>query len=219
MIIAITFLCTSIAWAQGSYSNNEEEGLSYDTLIRKLSQGGETRTQSPQDPLNDVTIHLGVGLANSLFTIQHPNGDKTQGAQRGVQVAMGIDLFSRNWLAETTFRNYGESQFNNTKLSTKEFDLKILYHSKISPVWGFQTGGGLAARYMKVNYSKKDEHSKPEIYNQEFETPSTVVQAGLMTYLGQSLSIGADAALRTALIDETIDRSSIDLTIRLDGHF
>lgn len=211
LIIAST-ICSSFASAQ---SYQDDEGLDYDALIRKLSQGDKNESVSQEDPFDNVKMHLGVGFVNSIFTVEHANNDKTFGAQRGVQVSMGIDLFSRFWLAEGTFRNFGESKYENANISMKEFDIKVLYQSRFAPGWAFRTGGGLAARYMNIKYFGKSGGA----FSQQYQTPATVIQGGLLTYLTSGLSIGADASLRNSVIEDTPDRTAFDFTLRLDGHF
>ncbi len=208
-----TFVNVSPAMAQ-NYNYDDEEGLDYDTLIRKLSRSDETEALVETDPFDNVKMHMGVGFTNSIFTINHTNGDKTYGAQRGVQIGLGIDLFSKYWLAEGMFRNFGDSKYENANISMKELDLKVLYQSRFAPGWTFRTGGGLAARYMNINYFGKN-----GAYSQQYQTPASVIQGGLLTYLTNGLSIGADASLRNTLIEDTPDRTAFDFTLRLDGHF
>jgi hypothetical protein len=214
-VILLALFAASPAFAQSAAQNTQDdgEGLDYDTLIRKLSHGGEDEVTT-EDPFDNVKIHAGVGFVNSIFTVNHINGDKTYGAQRGIQVSLGIDLFSKFWQAEGTFRNFGETKYENASISTKEFDLKLLYQSRFSPSWAFRMGGGLAARYMNIDYFGQE-----GAYSKQYQTPASLIQGGLLTYLTNNLSIGADASLRNALIDETPDRTAFDFTLRLDGHF
>ena len=197
-----------------SVNPEEEDGLNYDAIVQRLSDNEPERPLTG-DPFENVKIHIGVGLANSVETLRYGNGDKTNVAQRGVQIAMGIDLFSKTWLAEGTFRNFGETEFENANVGMKEFDLKVVYQSRLAPSWYTRLAGGLSARYLKVFYHGDQ---KPLDRN-EYDTPASVLQAGLTTVLTPGLSFGTDLAYRNSLIDETPDKSSFDLTLRLDGHF
>lgn len=214
LISSLIVFFISQATLAATYDYEESEGLDYDSLVRKLSQNEKNSTDPDYDPFANVKIHAGVGFANSVYTVNHTNGDKTYAAGRGVQVALGIDLFSRNWLAEGTFRNYGESRFENATISLKEFDLKLLYQSRFSQLWSLRFGAGLAARYMDISYTGKSTK-----YAKSYDTPASVLQTGLFTHLSQAITIGADASVRNAMIEESPDRSSYDLTLRLDGHF
>lgn len=209
-VLAMVLCLTSLSYA---YEDDFEEGLNYDAIIKKLSQS-ENQVESTGSMLDDVKIHAGVGLANSLYNIKHRNGENTYAAQRGVEVALGIDLFSKYWVAEGSFRNYGQQTFQNAKLSLKEFDLKVVHRDVISQGWGYRLGGGIAARYLTVDYQG------PGLkYGQEFQTPATIVQGGLESYLSRRLSLGADLAWKSALIEDTPDRTVYEVVLRLAGHF
>lgn len=207
-------LCTCLsATSQAQSYYDEEEGWDYDSLIKKLSSP-EVSSTSYKDPFEDVKIHAGVGFTNTISTLYYSNGDKTNTAQRGVQVSLGIDLFSKTWLAEGTFRNFGETKYDNSFVSLKEFDLKLIYQTRFAPTWGFRLGGGLAARYLDVNYVGSEGK-----FSEQYDIPASVIQTGLMTYLTKGLSLGTDISLRNALIDETPEKTAFDFTLRLDGHF
>ncbi len=242
VIFSAFSICATTANAQSQYQD-EEEGMDYDTLLQKLSRREIADTTPQTDPFENIKIHTGVGLTNSTFSLHHPNGDSTFASQRGIQVSLGIDLFSKNWLAEGTFRNFGDSRYENANIGMKEFDLKLLYQSRLASAWAYRIGGGIAARYMNINYSGKNgevsreidipdpdhpgqtikktikEYAKQDAYNQQAQTPASVVQAGVLTYVTTGFSVGADASLRNAVIEETPDRMAFDITLRLDGHF
>jgi hypothetical protein len=97
----------------------------------------------------------------------------------------------------------------STKTALKEFDLKVLFKTREGRL-GIKAGGGLSARYMTVR-------SGLETF--DITTPASVLQVGGDFYLSQTVSVGLDLAVRTAMISETFDRASYDGTLRLDTHF
>jgi hypothetical protein len=204
---ACTLGHTALSWAQ------EEEGLSYDAIVNELSK---SRTETPKsdpyddDPLSQVEIHLGLAMASTTFGVAHGDGSTTQAAQRGFQVALGIDLLSPNWMAEGSMRNYFEREYEKSQIGLQEFDLKLFYKNRFDTSIGYRLGGGLAARYLNVKTKDYGE--------QKFTTPSSVAAAGLDFYVGKTLSIGAEASARNSLTNETPDQSSVDFLLRLDAH-
>lgn len=191
----------------------EDEGLGYDAIIQKLTRA-EAPVEQEDTLLDDVKIHVGVGLANALYSIRHGNGDSTYAAQRGVEIALGIDLFSKYWIAEGSFRNYGQQKFENATVGLKEFDLKMIHRNQLSQGWGYRLGGGIAARYLSMEYQG------PGLkYSGEYQTPASVVQGGIESLLTKRFSLGADLSWKSALIEETPDRSSYEVVVRLAGHF
>lgn len=206
-------LILSVLCSQTALAFDEEEGLNYDAILQKLSRP-ESMAASSRSMLDEVKIHGGVGLTNALYGIKHPNGDSTYAAQRGVEVSLGIDLFSKFWIAEGAFRNYGQQKFENATLDLKEFDLKVVHRNQLSSLWGYRLGAGIVARYLQVSYQG------PGLkYGEDYQTPHSVVQGGVETFLTRRWSLGADLAWKSALIDESPDRTGYDVTLRIAGHF
>jgi hypothetical protein len=53
----------------------------------------------------------------------------------------------------------------------------------------------------------------------DYTTPSSVLTAGVELLAAKSLTLGADISNRSALVGETIDRNSYDMTLRIDANF
>lgn len=209
--LAVLLCCPPLAHSQ-SDPDEESELMSYDAIIRELSQGGVTRGQSaraPTDPFASVLLHGGVGLATTFGVFSH-QGQRIQMNQRGFQAALGIDLLSENWLAEATARSFAREKYGRSDVSLKEFDLKLYYRNRFATQLGLRAGLGIAARYLNV--------ASPSGVA-EYTTPAMVAGLGLEYFLGRSVSFGAELSARNSLIDETIDRSAIDATFRVDTHF
>lgn len=196
--------------------------MGYDAIVKELSETrpagapgtSRSRYQRPsvgEDPFDSIWMHGGIGFATSIQTLGLPNGDKAYLNQRGMQASLGIDLFSESWMAEGTVRSFGESEDAAAQVALKEFELKVLYKSRLSQQLGFRAGGGLNARYMTV----KDSSGLVGDYT----TPSSVATLGLDLYLSRAFSFGLDVSARNTMIAETIDQNSFDATIRADTHF
>jgi hypothetical protein len=204
-----------LAQAQDGEFEEDADMMDYDSIVKELSSstpGGSNRSHvvAPRpDPLANVLFHGGVGLATTMSQVER-QGQRIHMDQRGFQAALGIDLFSDYWLAEGTVRSFGDRDYTNTTISLKEFDLKVYYRDRLTANVGLRIGGGLSARYLSVS-SSMGEFS--------YSTPASVAALGLEYFLGRTVSIGAELSARNSLIEETIDRSAVDATLRVDTHF
>jgi hypothetical protein len=204
--------------AKAAIANDDSEVLGYDSIVNDLNREAarpviseKLRPTVTPGSLESLTLHLGVGIANLMEMISLDDGTRVFLGQRGVQIAGGIDLFSPNWQTEGTYRNFGESEEGVAKVTMQEWELKFLYKDRIQKMIGIRAGGGLSARYMSVR--------SPHLPYQEFTTPSTVATIGVDTFVSEGFSIGADLTGRSAMVTETPDRNSIDVTLRMDTHF
>ncbi|HVK60231.1 MAG TPA: hypothetical protein VM432_01725 [Bdellovibrionales bacterium] len=196
--------------------DEESQMIDYDTIVDQLHRETNTsKTKRPgggsDDPFAEVWMHGGVGLATVIQSVHLESGKSHVLNQRGIQAALGIDLFSPNWMAEGTARNFGESEENAIRSTIQEFELKVLYKNRTGQRLGYRVGGGLTARYLSIK--------EPGEAQKDYTTPSSVATAGLDFYMNDRFSIGADLNGRSAMIGETIDKNSIDGTIRVDAHF
>jgi hypothetical protein len=198
-----------------AFADDDTDVIDYNSIVDQLHKESTITTSkksaASNDPFADVWMHGGVGLSTIMQTIQLANGQSHFINQRGVQAALGIDLFSPNWMAEGTARNFSETEDSSVRTAVQEFELKALYKNRINGKLGFRFGGGLSARYLTV---KETGHRTVE-----YTTPSSVATLGLDFFMSSRFSVGADINGRSAMIGETADKNSIDGTIRLDAHF
>lgn len=222
-IVSLIFCLAAVSAAANTQITavTDEDYMSYEKIVDDLQS--RTKKQpvsqtashysSVRDPFENVWIHAGVGITQTTQNIDLPNGASVHLAGRGVQAALGIDILGPNLSAEGSVRNFGESEDSprgiSTKTSLKEFDLKVLFKTREGRM-GVRAGGGLSARYMTV---------RTGIETFDITTPASVLQIGGDLYLSQSVSVGLDLSVRTAMISETFDRASYDGTLRVDTHF
>jgi hypothetical protein len=194
----------------------DESLVGYDSIVEELSSS----TYSPQRAgtsmsLDEVKLHTGVALATSFITIRPEEGGYVNGFLRGVEFNFGIDLMSEEWLAEVAVRSYQPDDIDpDTQISMREFDLKVTYESRLARSLKGRFSGGLAARYLRF-ISRNQE----EVLNDRYSTPASLFSAGLEFSLTKVLSLGSDVSYRTALIDESVDRSSLDASLRVGAEF
>ncbi len=235
LIFTLVILCFSAK----TFAQDEESAVGYDYIINELSQSrlpSEEYASADNDPFSQIMIHAGIGWTMTSLNLNlRKNVDP--GILQGIEINFGIDLFSANWRAEGSFRNYGDNNFritrtdsgtlgqsdlaipekpksirNQERIGLSEFDLKLVYNEALNTLVRWSAGFGLSARYM--NYLQADASSE-----MKYTTPAWVLQMGVDTKLSRVFTVGAHADYRSAMIDETIDTSALTAGLRLDAHF
>lgn len=221
---AVATLIAIVTSEASAFENDDENYVSYDSIVNDLtkSAAGEARSTSrlsrpstsSQDPFENIWIHAGVGLVQNTQSLTLPNGTETSVSGRGIQAALGIDVLSQNIAAEGSVRSFGEGEDSSSRVSLKEFDLKVWFKTWLpsSSQTRFQArfGGGLTARYMTVRQLKE---------TFDAVTPASVASLGGDMFLTDRISVGLDISARNSMVNETFDRTSYDGTLRVDTHF
>ena len=199
---------------------------SYDEIVDKLSKYGTTEKIKTKKPTfkKDIPpmVHMGLGLTQSFFGTHGsssgvPLADQSPTVsiqnQGGVMINLGVDVLNRNWGLEGSYANFGIQETEDRSLQLREFAIKGVYKPLLSSTWTLRTGVGMSARFLDIISSGQNQ------INQSHKTPSGLFFLALDNYLTPFVSVGADLGLKTALIEDTIDRASVDLTFRVDTHF
>ncbi len=209
--------------ADDTMSNDEGETIGYDAIVDQLNrqnsqQAATVRAKaasqtaaSSESAFDTVWMHGGVGFANYIEDLRFDDGKTATLNQKGIQAALGVDLFSPNWMAEGTARSFGEDGDSKVRSSVHEFELKILYKDRLNGRFGYRAGAGLTGRYLTLKrYGFAD---------QDYTTPTSVATLGGDAFITDRFSLGVDLNARNSLIGETIDHNSYDMTLRIDAHF
>lgn len=212
---------TSRSTYQPSESDDSSsDDMSYDAIVDQLGRENSARQASSRakilrntstDPFDNVLMHGGIGVANYIQRVRLSDGTSYTMNQRGIQAALGLDLFSPNWMAEGTARSFGEEGNSRVRSSVQEFELKVIYKDRTSKHLGYRAGLGLTGRYLTIK--------EQGLAEAKYTTPSSVATVGGDFFVSDKFSVGADLNARTALIGETIDKNSFDATLRMDTHF
>jgi hypothetical protein len=193
-----------------------QDYYSYDEIVKTLDQGRvSTPAKQIENPFDKIKMHAAVGMVGSYITVAPKSGKQMSGVMNGFDATFGIDLFDPQWVTEFGMRSFNEARMNDrtTRLSLREFDLKVVYQPMITRTIRARIGGGLAARYL--TYDSSLDNSGMEKYT----TPASILKAGFIAKLTDMLSLGVDLSYRNRLISETIDQNSLDSTIRADLSF
>ncbi len=186
------------------------EEVSFENLLSELSRK-ENRHLVATDPFEDIQIHAGMGLITSVSNVSS-RAQETYVYQSGIQLALGIDLFSPFWMSEGTFRNYGKNSYGGENFYLKEFEFKLMFQNPIKDSTKLRFGGGLAARYLTIE-------NRNSLATEKITTPDSVITFGMDTALSKGLSLGVDFSGRSNMTPKSVDRYAADMTVRLDTHF
>lgn len=231
ILLFLTFTISAFAQYE------DENTIGYDQIVEELTDRPRTRAKYKvdyDDPFASVLMHGGVGVTSSHLSIETGDGPSKNGFHKGVEFNFGIDLFSPVWIAEGTVRSFGSEEFDELNVSLKEFDLRLIHRIPVGNNFFLRFGGGLAARYLKVDQWVNNEKETIEVAETEkstsetpqktlsqrtFTTPSSIFIIGLDSALNKTVSLGIELAYRSALIEETIDKSAFDAILKVDTHF
>lgn len=197
---------TSAQGAPDADADYQEVG--YDQLVQEISRSQRKVIRGAElDPFDQVRIHTGFGMVNSFSTFRVA-GENAARYQNGLQISMGVDLFSEQWFGETAFRNFGLTTAGSEEHLLKELDLKIGYRDSVQGPWLYRLQGGLAHRYLEL----KDATRALEIKE---TAPSLLLGAGLAVEMNRNMSLNFDIGGRSSVLGTSVDRSSVDFTMEL----
>lgn len=186
-------------------STAEYEEVGYEDLVRQISSKKKNIEDRRQPhPFDQVMIHSGVGYVNS-FTVMDIQNRESQKYQNGIELSLGVDLFSPNWYAETSFRNFGVTSYGPQEIILKELDLKVGFKDHLQKPFVFKIDGGLANRYLKINDSDRDVAINDT-------TPMLLGTVGIAAELSPLISLGVNFSGKSALISRTADKSAFDFS-------
>lgn len=199
---------TLVQATTSSLTNKEYEEVSYDDLLNELSAKKRNFTAVKHSSFDDVRLHTGIGYSNSLTNINAQNQNLTRFAT-GIQLSVGMDLFSPNWYSEGVFRNYGLTTLGTEEMSLREIDLKVGYTNNLEGIWSYSLSTGLSNRFLRFS----DPSQNIDI---DDTTPSLAISSGFIAQIHKNVSLGAELSARSAIINRTSDKSSLDFALRLN---
>jgi hypothetical protein len=151
-------LATSVAHAEPEVSGDDgADSQGYDAIVDQLSREQNARAATSrarqtskveENSFDTIWMHGGVGFANYIESLKFEDGTTTTLNQKGIQAALGIDLFSPNWMAEGTARSFAEDGDGKVRSSVHEFELKILNKDRFGTRFGYRAGLGFTGLYL-----------------------------------------------------------------------
>lgn len=187
---------------------------SYDEIVDKLSKYSNTEViKKPvytSSSRTFSTAHLGLGFTQTFYDADASNLNSNMQNQGGLLVTVGVDLLNEQWGVEGSFINFGKLETSNSDVKLKEFTIRGLYKPSVAKNWNMRLGLGVSSRFLDVSNSET---------NRSYKTPSGLFLFGIESYMNSFISVGADLSFKTAMINDTIDKNSVDLAFKVDTHF
>ncbi|KHD87761.1 MAG: hypothetical protein OM95_12150 [Bdellovibrio sp. ArHS] len=206
VLIAFSIFSTATL-VQAAPGSSDYEEVSYDQLLDELSAKKNVMAAKQTSSFDEVRLHAGIGYVNTFTNIATQNKNFNRHAS-GIQLSMGMDLFSPNWYSEGVFRNYGVTSSGAEELSLKEFDLKLGYTNKLESIWNYSLSAGLSNRFLRFTDATRN-------IDVDDTTPSLVISSGFAAQVHRNLSLGAEISARSAVVNRTADKNSFDFAFRL----
>ncbi len=206
-IMGLVVLHASYAFAEAKYDG-------YEAIVHNL-MGESTTAKMPSqadNPFANVHFHIAVGAAASHLDLTSTHGLPSGANLHGVEVDLGIDLFSPYWQAVGTVTSFVTDYERQTQLQMKEFGMLVQHKLPIEGSISFVLGAGLTARYLTLA------GQLPEGVNSSNTTPASQFDGGLDFGITPGLGVILNASYEAALV-RTADAGSINGSVMLAGTF
>ncbi|MDZ4676166.1 MAG: hypothetical protein SGI74_01545 [Oligoflexia bacterium] len=174
-------------------------------------------TEDTESVFDEVRIHAGVAFVNSFQDFAIAPGVRERGGIKGFDLNFGVDLFSDHWLAEGHIINFPESGISDTRISSNGFELRLIYDTAIYEGLTVHGGVGVASRTYSIKTSQRPDKSVLR-NDRSFSSGATVLAAGMDYWLNGLFSTGIELGNHIPMASGD-DPSSMDLTIKVNGHF
>jgi len=188
-----------------SAEDPEYEEVSYDDLLQRISHKKTYLKQESASPFDDVLIHVGLGYVTA-FSQTSIQGNNLSNQFSGLQLSLGINLFSPHWYSEAAWRNYGVQNHFTQETGLRELDFRLGYQDALNGQWNYRLGTGLATRFFHYSDTAKD-------INIDATTPAMMINFGLFAKMSEFVSLGAEASFRSPLVSSN-DKGSWDLSLQ-----
>lgn len=202
-------LPSTMVWAYGNLQESYQE-VSYDDLINELNTQTSSAAKAKVDKKNSAQnpVRIGVGFVHS-FTQLQLNNETTDRSQNGLQLSAAMNLDTPNVYAEGIFRNFSGSSMKNENLQIQQADARVGLMRELTAPWKYTLMTGVSARLTQASNSEKN-YSVNEI------SPSFTAGLGAMAEIHHNVHLGVEVAGRTALFGRNSEKTSADVSVRLD---
>lgn len=186
-------------------TSTEYEEVSYDDLLGRISNKKSYLKKESVSPFDDVLIHVGLGYVSSFSRTSIPE-NQLSNQLSGLQLSLGINLFSPRWYSEANWRNFGVYSRFAQEISLRELDFRIGFQDELSAKWKYRLSTGLATRFLHFSDAQKS-------ISMDTTTPAMIVSFGIFASLSDYVSLGAETSMRSPLVSST-DKGSWDLSLQ-----
>jgi hypothetical protein len=180
----------------------------------------ELQTQKPVDDysiFDDVRIHIGVAMINSFQDIPLAAGVRSSATAHGVELNLGVDMFSPHWIVEGVLDSLPETAAGDARFSTNGFELRALYDTAIFEAVTVHLGLGVANRNYNIKTAARADGSV-KASDTTFQSGATVLAAGIDYWPNANVSAGVEVTDHAPMASGD-DPSSLDMAVKVTGHF
>lgn len=210
LLLPILLLLTTF---QNAFAQTyETEEYSYEELLDKIKTKQKKYVKKAQaTPWDQIYIYPSFAIIQSYTKIS--NNLAPNFYHSGLQISLGMDLFSEHWFSETAFRNFGASKTESKELFLKELDFKIGHKNYISESVEYRISLGVSTRTIRLSDEFMGIHH-------ESKNPALISAIGLLSSLPSSpLLLGLELNYRSLLVASDFDKGSIGLNFIFMGYF
>jgi hypothetical protein len=158
---------------------------------------------------DDVRLHAGAAFLNSYQNVPLNQTQRAEGGMRGVQFNFGVDLFNPKWILQGALFSLPQATLGNAQVSSNGFELSLLYEASIYEQVTMHGGLGIESRNYGIRSGFGDN---------SMSSGASVLVTGLDYWPATFVSAGLEVSGHLPLANGD-DPSSIDLGIKLNGHF
>lgn len=196
------------AWSQ----TYETEEYSYEELLDKIkTKQRKYIKKTAATPWDQIYIYPSFAVIQAYTKIA--DGLSPNFYHSGLQISLGMDLFSEHWYSETAFRNFGASKVESKELFLKELDFKIGHKNTITGALEYRIALGVSTRTIRLSDEIAGIH-------QESKNPALISSFGLLSSLPNSpLLLGLEFNYRSLLVANDFDKGSMGLNFIFMGYF
>jgi hypothetical protein len=190
----------------------ETEEFSYEELLDKIKTKQKKYTKkTAASPWDQIYIYPSFAIIQSYTKIV--NDVSPNFYHSGLQISLGMDLFSEHWFSETAFRNFGASKVESKELFLKELDFKIGHKSNITDAVEYRLSFGVSTRTIRLSDDVNG-------FYQESKNPALISSMGLLSTLPNSpVLLGLEFNYRSLLVANEFDKGSMGLNFIFMGYF
>lgn len=190
----------------------ETEEYSYEELLDKIKTKQKKYVKkTAATPWDQIYIYPSFALIQAYTKMASDVSPDFY--HSGLQISLGMDLFSEHWYSETAFRNFGSSKTDTKELYLKELDFKIGHKNFISEAVEYRISLGVSTRTIRLSDDVAG-------FYQESKNPALISGIGLLSSLPNSpLLLGLEFNYRSLLVANEFDKGSMGLNFIFMGYF
>ncbi len=158
---------------------------------------------------DEVRLHAGAAFLTSYQNVPLGQSQRVEGTMRGLQINFGVDLFSPKWILQGALFTLPQTSLGGAQISSNGFELSCLYEGSIFEQVTMHGGLGIESRNYGIKSALGDNSMSSGAY---------VLATGIDYWPSSSISAGLELAGHLPMASGD-DPSSIDLGVRLNGHF